>query len=262
MKYCSNCGAELNESAKFCQACGQAVAAPAAPAPAEEVAPAEPQVAAAEPATPAAEPAAAPATAPKAVDFKQIVAKIKELAGKALPFLKKHLKAVIAIVVVIAIVIAGIVIYNETHCSYGSCKNASVDDSDYCDTHKCNICSSAKAYDSNYCYYHKYLYEGSSSSSSSTGSATRDLSFTNIKIQHNSLYTVVTGTVTNNGTRNYKFVTIKGSFKTSTGTVVDTDSTYAVGSEGLAKGESTTFRMSVDKNTSIRSCSISIISYK
>jgi uncharacterized protein YjbJ (UPF0337 family) len=73
---------------------------------------------------------------------------------------------------------------------------------------------------------------------------------------------VVTGTVTNKGTRNYKFVTIKGAFKDSSGKVVDTDSTYAVGSEGLAKGESKTFRMSVKKNTSIRKCDITITGYK
>ena len=67
--------------------------------------------------------------------------------------------------------------------------------------------------------------------------------------------------MTNNGKKTYRFVTIKGSFENSSGTVVDTDSTYAVGSEGLAPGESKSFRMSVRKDTTIEDCSISITDY-
>ena len=67
------------------------------------------------------------------------------------------------------------------------------------------------------------------------------------------------GTVTNKGIRTYDFVEIKGIFKDSYGNVVDTDWTYAVGSEGLAPGESKTFNMSVPKDYSITDCTISII---
>lgn len=101
----------------------------------------------------------------------------------------------------------------------------------------------------------------SSSQSSSYESAYTALKFSNIKVSSNSSYTICTGTVTNNGNKTYKFVQIKGSFKDSSGTVIDTDSTYAVGSEGLAPGESKTFRMSVDKNYQISSCSVSIYDY-
>jgi hypothetical protein len=130
----------------------------------------------------------------------------------------------------------------------------------WCDSHKCVSCELPRAYGSIYCYLHK-SYSSDSSNNYSYG-AESDLEFSNIDIEHNSLYTVVTGTVTNNGTRDYKFVTIKGAFKDWSGKVVDTDSTYAIGSEGLSYGESKTFRMSVDKNTSISKCDISIISYK
>lgn len=99
------------------------------------------------------------------------------------------------------------------------------------------------------------------SQSSSYESAYTALKFSNIKVNSNSSYTICTGTVTNNGNKTYKFVQIKGSFKDSSGTVIDTDSTYAVGSEGLAPGESKTFRMSVDKNYRISSCSVSIYDY-
>lgn len=103
-------------------------------------------------------------------------------------------------------------------------------------------------------------YSGSSSSSSySYESATTVLKFSDIEIEHNTSYTVCTGTVKNTGKKTYEFVKIKGSFKNSSGTVLDTDWTYAVGAEGLAPGESKTFRMSVPKDSSIRSCSISIM---
>lgn len=101
----------------------------------------------------------------------------------------------------------------------------------------------------------------SSKQSNSYESVYSALDFSNIQISSNSSYTICTGTVTNNGNKTYKFVQIKGSFKDSSGTVLDTDSTYAVGSEGLAPGESKTFRMSVDKNYSIESCSVSIYDY-
>lgn len=67
--------------------------------------------------------------------------------------------------------------------------------------------------------------------------------------------------MTNNGKKTYRFVTIKGAFKDSSGTVVDTDSTYAVGSEGLAPGESKSFRMSVSEDSTIEDCSITITDY-
>lgn len=101
----------------------------------------------------------------------------------------------------------------------------------------------------------------SSTSSSSHESVYSALQFTDISITSNSSYTVCTGKVKNNGEKTYKFVTIKGSFKDASGNVLDTDSTYAVGSEGLASGESTSFRMSVDKDLKIKECSISIINY-
>lgn len=70
-----------------------------------------------------------------------------------------------------------------------------------------------------------------------------------------------TGTITNNSSKTYRFVEVKGAFKNSNGKVVDTDWTYAVGSEGLAPGESSTFRMSVTKQYDITDCDVSILEY-
>lgn len=247
MSYCRKCGTQLEETAKFCHSCGE-------PQNYEAVVTSNVTVA-----------EQSDNSTPEQHKFTEdkktlIIKKAKEFYGKALAFVKKNPKKFSIGAVVLVVVIVIVSIYNATHCDYSSCNNSSVSGSKYCYTHKCNMCESSKAYNSNYCYFHKTLYD--SSSSSSTSSATLDLKFSNIKITHNSLYTVVTGTVTNRGSRSYKFVTVKGAFKNSSGTVLDTDSTYAVGSEGLSSGESTTFRMSIDKNYSVTKCDVSIISYK
>lgn len=108
-----------------------------------------------------------------------------------------------------------------------------------------------------------YISTGSDSSSSSYSysSGYTDLDVNRLEWDSNSSYTICTGKVTNNGEKTYTFVTVKGSFKDSSGSVLDTDSTYAVGSEGLAPGESTSFRLSVDKDSKITDCSVSILDF-
>lgn len=243
MSYCTKCGTQLEETAKFCYSCGEPQDCKAVVVNAQQ-SDSNAQV------------------QQKSIEDKKIlsVKKSKIFLGIAFNFIKKNIKKILIGVIIIVLVIVVVSIYNATHCNYSSCNNSNVSGSEYCYSHKCNICERQKTYSSDYCYFHKTLYDGDSNSTYS--SATSDLKFSNIKITHNSLYTVVTGTVTNKGTRSYKFVTIKGAFKNSSGTVVDTDSTYAVGSEGLSSGESTTFRMSIDKNTKVTKCDISIISYK
>lgn len=106
----------------------------------------------------------------------------------------------------------------------------------------------------------------SSSDSSYSSSYNYESGYSVLKITvdgvtSNSGYTICTGSVKNNGTKTYKYIEVKGSFKDSSGNVVDTDWTYAAGSEGLAPGESTTFRLSVTKNSKISSCSVSLLDY-
>ncbi len=107
---------------------------------------------------------------------------------------------------------------------------------------------------------------GSSYSSSYSSSYNYESGYSVLKITvdsvtSNSRYTICTGSVKNNGTKTYKYIEVKGAFKDSSGNVVDTDWTYAAGSEGLAPGESTTFRLSVTKNSKITSCSVSLLDY-
>ncbi len=92
-------------------------------------------------------------------------------------------------------------------------------------------------------------------------SAYTSLKISNVNLSSNSSYEVCTGTIKNTGSKTYSFVKVKGSFKNSSGEVIDTDWTYAVGSEGLAPNESKTFRLSVPENYEIKKCSVSIIDY-
>lgn len=105
----------------------------------------------------------------------------------------------------------------------------------------------------------------SSSSSSSSTTKSYESAYTALSmrgyLRSNSGYTTLEGTITNSGSKTYRYVQVKGSFKDKDGVVVDTDWTYAVGSEGLSPGESKTFRLSVKKNYSIKDCSLSIIDY-
>lgn len=92
-------------------------------------------------------------------------------------------------------------------------------------------------------------------------SARSALKFSDLSLTSNSSYTICNGTITNNGSKTYSFVKVKGAFKNSSDTVVDTDWTYAVGSEGLAPGEAKKFRLSVKNDYTIETCSVSIYDY-
>lgn len=88
-----------------------------------------------------------------------------------------------------------------------------------------------------------------------------DLVITGVRVSSSRSYTTASGTLTNYGKSKVKFVEVRGAFQTSSGTTVDTDWTYAVGSEGLSPGESTKFEISVDKDSSIKKCSVSVIDF-
>lgn len=147
-------------------------------------------------------------------------------------------------------------------CKSGLCLLPSSFKGEYCGVHTCEIndCINKKATDKNYCYTHSPT--PSSGLTYTPEVAENALEFSNIEISHNSSYTVCTGTITNNGRKTYTFVEVKGKFKNASGTILDTDWTYAVGSEGLSPNESTTFRLSVDKNRDITKCTMEILDYK
>ena len=250
MAFCTNCGNQLGEADKFCANCGTPVKKIEAPSvtPAVPAAPAAPVT----PVAPAAPVVSSPVNTVNASDVKTFVKNNKKIV------------AILAAAFVAFIVLFIVIVSSLNNCEVKGCNRNHAKGSDYCYSHKCakSSCDNRRLSSGIYCSAHKTTSSSSSSAASSAVNAILDLKFSNIKIQHNSLYTVVTGTITNNGSKNYKFVTVKGAFKDSSGKVVDTDSTYAVGSEGLAKGESKQFRMSIDKNTKVKSCTVTLTGYK
>ena len=86
------------------------------------------------------------------------------------------------------------------------------------------------------------------------------ISVTDVTVTHNSLYTVCTGKVKNtNSSYSFRYIKVQGKFKNYSGTVVDTDWNYAVGSEWLGPGESASFRLSVPLDRTIKSCSVEVL---
>ena len=81
-------------------------------------------------------------------------------------------------------------------------------------------------------------------------------------IKNSGSYTYVYCTVTNVSSKyvatRYRYVKVKAQFKNYSGSIVDTDWTYAVDSTWLEPGESKTFYYMV-KNTNIKSATLSFV---
>jgi hypothetical protein len=74
-------------------------------------------------------------------------------------------------------------------------------------------------------------------------------------------YAIVGGTLKNRTSETLVFVQVKVMLKDG-GSVVDTDSTYAVGGEGLAPGESTTWEWMFNDAPTFDQCSAEVFEYK
>ena len=86
------------------------------------------------------------------------------------------------------------------------------------------------------------------------------LNVSNVRVTHSGNYTYVTGSVKNTGTYSVRYVKVRAACKNSSGSVIDTDWTYAVDSDWLEPGESKTFEMMIrDPNNNIRSASVTIV---
>lgn len=147
-------------------------------------------------------------------------------------------------------------------CKAGFCPLPSSLQGEYCSVHTCdkNGCYNKAAKGKKYCYTH--MPDTSATYYNYTPEVAEDvLVFSDINVSQNSSYTICTATITNNGRKTYTFIEVKGKFKDASGTVLDTDWTYAAGSEGLEPGETATFRLSVKKNMNITKCDLEILDY-
>ena len=178
--------------------------------------------------------------------------------------IRKHPKFLFGIVALIVCVLIVLIAVNPGKCKYSGCGNKAVSGSDYCYSHKCAVesCKDSRFLYSNYCYKHYLLYDDDVQEEFGSDPVySHELKISNVKLSSNSSYTIAEGTITNNSDQTVSFVEIKGAFKTSSGSVVDTDWTYAVGSEGLAPGESCKWRLSVSKDWSIKDCTVTVIDF-
>lgn len=222
MKYCKYCGAPIEEQTSQCPHCGRVLQAP-------------------------------PARTESA------------LARLPMEKLQKWLKKPAVWIAVAILVILGVLLVLISaggRCRYSDCKNKAAPGYDYCYSHKCAVsdCNRSCHLYSKYCYSHYLLYDDDALSDLKYV-ASYELKISNVKLSTGSAYTYAEGTLTNKSDSTVSFVKIKGSFKNSLGQVVDTDWTYAVGGEGLRPGESTKWKMSVDKDYSIKECTVSILDY-
>lgn len=225
MRFCKYCGTQIPEIDSTCPNCGKELGRVAATDGSQEK-----------------------TISTRAVDLTKRIGKYpKLLAG-------------IAIVIVCAVVV--VLAMNFGKCKASGCSNKSVLGSDYCYSHKCAVssCKDSRFSYSNYCYSHYLIYDDDANAYTNYVYS-YELEISNVTISSNSNYTIAKGTITNNSDQTVSYVKIKGSFETSSGTVIDTDWTYAVGSEGLAPGESCKWEMSVSKDRSIKNCTVTILDF-
>jgi len=86
------------------------------------------------------------------------------------------------------------------------------------------------------------------------------LEIKNLKLYHERNYAYVTGSVKNTGRKRYEYVRVRAVLKDASGSIIDTDWTYAVGSEGLRPNEEKKFEMMIrDEDREIESVSVSLM---
>lgn len=174
---------------------------------------------------------------------------------------KIHKAIVIGAVAFILVVAEWVALLNAGKCHAENCKNKSVDGSKYCYSHKCTFpgCSEAKYMYSNYCYEHFLLYDDDAKK------ITSNMTASDIKVDFSWTrdygYITCEGSVKNNGDVTISDVKVKIIFKNSSGDVIDTDWTYAVGSEGLAPGESCKWSSMTKDDSRIRTAYVTVLDF-
>lgn len=89
-----------------------------------------------------------------------------------------------------------------------------------------------------------------------------ELEINHVNTEKGGNYVTVTGSVTNQSDKTVYYVKVVVKALGDKGRVIDTDWTYAVGSEGLRPGESTTFELMMKNNSSVIVYSPSILEYE
>lgn len=87
------------------------------------------------------------------------------------------------------------------------------------------------------------------------------LKLSNVNLSDSSSYNYCSGliSISNSSPYKYHYIKVKASFLNKNGTVIDTDWTYAIGSEWLEPGESSKLKLSVEKDYNISKCVVTIM---
>ena len=232
---CPECGAEIAEDSVVCAMCGYPVQEAADQ---RDTAPTRPSAAAEQSEKTVAVNTGARLTvsAPEASatpSYDEILQQVKIKQEKA----RKKRIIIIVIIAAVLIVAGGIIAVisvSGRHSSSGSSSSSSSSGSSY---------SSSSSYEmshSTYCMLYMRI--------------------SNVSVTHSRNYTYISGTITNTGNYQIKYVKVKAACKNKSGTVIDTDWTYAVDSSWLEPGESNQFEMMVkDESNQIKSADVSVV---
>lgn len=178
------------------------------------------------------------------------------------PKARRPVALIVAIVVMVVVAAALLFLFMSSRCAMDGCMEEAAYGR-YCISHVCleGGCEWSRSKNSSYCSYHQNLRDEAEAEAAAEAATSplRDLRISDVSVSSGSSYVRASGTVTNRGSRTYTFIKVKGSFKNRSGEVVDTDWTYACGSEGLAPGETTSFQMSVPKKGNITDCSVTLL---
>ena len=247
MRFCKYCGMQISEQDSICPACGKdlnpiKISQPA-PGPDAGHSVHEP-----ESGSGAISPAGAEIGGPEGT---------VQTAGGLFSGNKKGILAGAGAAAVLLLVILAVF---SGRCRSEGCKNRKAPGSDYCYNHKCDVngCRKERFAASNFCYEHYKMYDKDAGSVENPAYSWL-LNISDVLVYSEYGFTYAEGTLTNNNDTSVKYVKLKGAFKSRTGKVIDTDWTYAVGSEGLEPGESCKWKMSVTKDSSITDCDVTIL---
>lgn len=222
MAFCRKCGAPLDEGVSQCPVCDFEVS-DGEPVPPDDL--------------PALDDEPVPPSSPKA---------------------SRPVVLIVAIVAMVAVAAVALFMFMSSRCAAEGCmEEASY--GHYCISHVCleGGCEWQRSGSGPYCSYHQS--QRDKAEAEAAANPARDLRISDIRVSSSSSYVSANGTVTNHGSRTYTFIKVKGSFKNRSGEVVDTDWTYACGSEGLSPGETTSFQMMVPKEHGITDCSVTLL---
>lgn len=175
--------------------------------------------------------------------------------------MKKFLSVIFIIIVCLALFAC------KSSSSTSSSKSSSLDDFD--SSSYSSSSSSSSLYDDDWDSSSSSLYDDdddddwySSSSSSFYDDFVSygDIELSNIRVYHERKYAYITGTITNTGESEIRYIRVKAACKNRQGDVIDTTWTYAVDSAGLEPDESNTFEMMVrDEDYKISDADLSIL---